>query len=202
MGSIKLKSLLSKNNKEILIRTAKLKDAMTLCDFMYRISKERIYSIVEPEEFKETHKSYRKRIERFNNSPGKLYLVAEHNKKILGLIQFDNFDFNKCKHNGFVTIFIGRQWRNKGIGRLLMNEFLIWAKQNEMIEKVTLSVFSNNNRAINLYRKMGFKQEGRCPRDMKINGKYVDSVLMYKFVKRPSSHHSILIQSILYENMC
>jgi RimJ/RimL family protein N-acetyltransferase len=172
-----------RGGRDIIVRTAKPKDAKPLIDFMYRISKERIYSIVEPEEFKETHESYRKRIKRFNNLPGKLYLIAEHNKKILGLIQFDNFDHNKCKHNGFLTIFIGRQWRGKGIGRLLMKELLEWAKQNNMIEKVSLSVFSTNFRAIKLYSKLGFRREGRCIKDLKISGKYADSILMYKFVK-------------------
>ena len=39
-------------------------------------------------------------------------------------------------------------------------------------------------RAIALYRKPGFREEGRCPRDMKLaNGIYIDSVLMYRFVK-------------------
>ncbi|HEY3341065.1 MAG TPA: GNAT family protein, partial [Anaerolineae bacterium] len=61
---------------------------------------------------------------------------------------------------------------------------LEWARTNSLIEKVTLAVFSTNTRAISVYEKMGFLVEGRCPRDMKINGEYVDSVLMYQFVKK------------------
>jgi len=77
--------------------------------------------------------------------------------------------------------------RNKGIGRLLINELIIWAANNFLIEKVSLSVFSSNERAIELYRKMGFRKEGLCKGDMKINGKYVDSLLMYKWAGKQSA---------------
>jgi len=37
--------------------------------------------------------------------------------------------------------------------------------------------------ATGLYRKLGFEVEGKCLKDMKVaDGKYIDSVLMYKFV--------------------
>jgi RimJ/RimL family protein N-acetyltransferase len=62
-------------------------------------------------------------------------------------------------------------------------ELLQWAEDNSLIEKVSLAVFSTNANAIKLYKKLGFKQEGRCPRDMIIGGKYADSILMYKFTK-------------------
>ena len=67
---------------------------------------------------------------------------------------------------------------------MLLETLLEWAEKNPIIEKVTLAVFSTNTRAQNLYRKSGFTEEGRCPKDMKLNdGTYIDSVLMYKFVK-------------------
>ena len=183
MGSIKEKKLATKNGKEIMIRTAKIKDAPQLRNLVFNVSKERIYSMVEPEEFTETVKSNRERIKRYKDGVGKLYIVTEHNKKITGLVQFDNFYFKKSRHNGLFTMFIAKPWREKGIGKLMMEEFLAWAKSNPVIEKISLNVFSNNPRAIALYKKMGFRQEGLCKRDMKINGEYVDSVLMYKFVK-------------------
>jgi RimJ/RimL family protein N-acetyltransferase len=70
-----------------------------------------------------------------------------------------------------------------GIGRALIQALLDWAAGDPLIEKVTLAVFSTNEHAIALYQTMGFEVEGRCPGDMKINGEYVDSILMYRFVK-------------------
>ncbi len=60
---------------------------------------------------------------------------------------------------------------------------LEWGKFNTVNKKISLAVFSTNKNAIALYKKLGFKQEGRCLGDMIINGKYVDSILMYKYTK-------------------
>jgi RimJ/RimL family protein N-acetyltransferase len=63
-----------------------------------------------------------------------------------------------------------------------MKILIKWGRNNEIIQKMSLAVFSSNKIAISLYEKIGFKIEGLCPRDLKINGRYYDSVLMYKFV--------------------
>jgi ribosomal protein S18 acetylase RimI-like enzyme len=52
-----------------------------------------------------------------------------------------------------------------------------------LIEKVCLGVFHDNLPAIGLYRKFGFKEEGRQPRGIKLGpGDYQDVILMYPFV--------------------
>ena len=70
-----------------------------------------------------------------------------------------------------------------GIGKLLIKSMLNWGKHNPVNKKISLAVFSTNKNAIALYKKLGFRREGCCQRDMIINGKYVDSVLMYKYTK-------------------
>ena len=87
-----------------------------------------------------------------------------------------------------LAMLVDAQWRSVGVGSALLESLLEWARANPIIEKVTLATFSTNTRAINLYKKMGFKEEGYCPRDMKAGeGKYIDSVLMYQFVDQRSS---------------
>jgi len=63
-----------------------------------------------------------------------------------------------------------------------MNAFIEWAEASS-VEKVCLSVFATNARAIALYQKFGFVEEGRRPNEVKLGpGEYVDDVLMYRFV--------------------
>lgn len=70
------------------------------------------------------------------------------------------------------------------IGTALLQSVIDWAKENPVIEKVALGVLATNQPAIGLYKKMGFLQEGREIRAVKIaDGKYVDMILMYSFVK-------------------
>jgi len=60
-----------------------------------------------------------------------------------------------------------------------MNELIDWAKNNPGVEKVCLSVHANNERAINLYKSLGFVQEGYLKKDLRFpDGSYIDTVLM------------------------
>ena len=71
--------------------------------------------------------------------------------------------------------------REKGVGTAVMRYVLDWAKDNKL-EKITLSVFSNNSRAINLYEKFGFQTVGVRRKQYIIQGNYVDEVIMEKVV--------------------
>ena len=71
----------------------------------------------------------------------------------------------------------------RGSGRRYSSALIGWAEVNPLIEKVGLSVFAANVDAIRLYQRLGFVEEGRQPRELKVGpGEYTDNVLMYKFV--------------------
>lgn len=53
------------------------------------------------------------------------------------------------------AIYIEEEYRNKKLGRELINEFFMWAKDKK-IKYVNVSVFSENKSAISLYKKLGF----------------------------------------------
>jgi len=70
-----------------------------------------------------------------------------------------------------------------GIGQLLIKQHLEWAENSTMIEKVGLSVFEDNHRAIHLYKKFDFVEERRRKNEIKkADGQYLDDILMYKLV--------------------
>ena len=74
-----------------------------------------------------------------------------------------------------IDIFVLDEYRNKGIGKALINKML----ENEQIEKVTLEVKKDNKNAIMLYNSLGFK-----PVSIR-KGYYsgIDAILMLKEVK-------------------
>ncbi len=70
-----------------------------------------------------------------------------------------------------------------GIGKELIEALLDWAEANPLIEKVSLGVFSTNHRAISLYKRLGFIEEGRKIKEFKMSeNEYVDDIIMYKLV--------------------
>ena len=67
----------------------------------------------------------------------------------------------------------------------MLETLLEWAEASPLIEKVGLSVFATNADAIRLYRWLGFVEEGRRAKEIKLGpNRYVDEVLMGRFVNR------------------
>lgn len=67
--------------------------------------------------------------------------------------------------------------RGQGIGRKLIDAAIAKAR-DQGIEIIELSVQGSNARAIALYRKMGFVEEGRKIRGRLVDGIYEDVILM------------------------
>ncbi len=76
-----------------------------------------------------------------------------------------------------------KQWRSKGIGTALLHTLIEWTEANPFIEKLGLGVFITNEKAIRLYRKLGFMEEGWRPKELKLSPEhYMDDISMYRFV--------------------
>lgn len=182
MSHIVRKQIKLRNGIDVVIRTAVPKDADGIISVFKSVMKEKIYTLHDSDEYKETAKTISKKISKFRKAPGRIFIVALCENEIAGYAAFNNGDLRKIKHSGYLTVFMEKEYRGKGLGKELMKTLIQWGKANKLIRKMTLSVFSNNKNAIKLYKKVGFKVEGSCPKDVKINGRYYDSVLMYKFV--------------------
>jgi ribosomal protein S18 acetylase RimI-like enzyme len=64
-----------------------------------------------------------------------------------------------------------------------MNELLRWAQRNPRVEKVELHVRSSNEPAIALYRSLGFVEDRRKTRRLKLGpNEYVDDICMALWV--------------------
>lgn len=165
------------------VRNPTSQDAQRIIEIMRAVVSEGPYTLTEPDEFDWNVMNKRQDIIESLRHPGQLALVAEVNGEVVGFLEFVNGRRRRTQHSGSLSIFIQDGFREIGIGSILIKTLLRWARLAPLIEKVTLAVFSTNTRAIAVYQKLGFLVEGHCPRDMKIDGEYVDSILMYQFVK-------------------
>ncbi len=184
MGTIKHNIYKTKKDRQVLIRNAEANDAREIIEINISVINEQMFMLREPEEANYTIESEISNIANHFRNPGSLYIVAEVQMKVIGFLEIQNGGLRRTSHSGLFSMFILKNYREEGIGQLLLQTLISWAEKNPIIEKISLAVFSTNQRAFNLYRKSGFVEEGRCPRDMKLrDGTYIDSVLMYRFVK-------------------
>lgn len=112
-----------------------------------------------------------------NRGKNQYWYVAEENAKVIGLGILMNHGNLRKKHVGVITLMVNSDYQNKGIGSLLMDK-LINLSESLNIIRLELCVFRDNYKAINLYKKFGFKEEGIKIKSALKNGEYADEIIM------------------------
>jgi RimJ/RimL family protein N-acetyltransferase len=70
----------------------------------------------------------------------------------------------------------------RGIGTALLGDLLDWAQRDARVRKIELRVRSTNQRAIGLYEKFGFREEGRFRSRIALpDGTFLDDLAMAWF---------------------
>lgn len=87
--------------------------------------------------------------------------------------------YQKFAHQCLFAIIVDEKYRNQGIGKALMEHMINTAKHKFKIEILHLEVYAGNP-AIRLYERLGFKEFGRQPKFIKIDGEYIDKIMMQK----------------------
>ena len=171
-----MKRYLLKSGQAITVREANEDDAVAIKNIVNGVASEKYYVV--PERSRE---DWDEAIREIKNRKG-LIIVAQFDGKTVGMAHLVGGKFDKNKHVGFLGISILRGFRRIGVGTAVMNYTIEWAKKQKGLEKISLTVFSTNNTAINLYRKFGFEIEGMSKKQYKIEGKYIDEIVMGKFL--------------------
>ncbi|MED2972857.1 GNAT family N-acetyltransferase [Fictibacillus sp. B-59209] len=168
-----------------VVRTGKIEDAEAILDIQRSVVSEGEFLISLSEEFNKTSSQQREWVQSLLENVNETLIVAERDGEVVGWIVFQAAPNRKrLSHTGALGMMISKGYREMGVGTMLLKALLDWAEKNPLIEKVSLGVFSTNHRAISLYKKMGFLEEGRKIKEFKMNeNDYVDDILMYKFVK-------------------
>ena len=84
-------------------------------------------------------------------------------------------------HIGSFGIALAPEWRDAGLGTRLMQTAVDEAEKHlKAMRIIQLDVFAANERAIHLYRKLGFIEYARLPGAIHRRGEYDDLISMYR----------------------
>jgi RimJ/RimL family protein N-acetyltransferase len=109
--------------------------------------------------------------------PASAFFVAEIAGRLSGLLNVARGRWTKDFHAAEFGMSCRPDDRGVGLGTALLQAGMEWAR-SAGVRKLNLEVFATNERAIALYRKAGFVEEGRRRGQYLINGVPVDSLLM------------------------
>jgi RimJ/RimL family protein N-acetyltransferase len=91
---------------------------------------------------------------------------------------FRTSNYSEENRNIYIGADLHPNFWGKGIGFESYSKFLPYMFQTFNLNKISLEVLSTNERAINLYNKLGFKTEGIKREEVFKKGTFVDSILM------------------------
>lgn len=158
-------SFILKDSRELVIRKATEEDAEKVLEYLNIIGGETDFLSFGVEGLNITLEEERNY---FKNSTAKnFFLIAEIEEKIVGNCSISTNEKRiRLKHFGEL-----------GIGNKLIETALLLGK-NGGLKKVNLETRSDNKKAIVLYKKLGFKEEGTIKRGILIDEKFYDLLVM------------------------
>lgn len=164
-----------RDSKKIYIRSAVIDDANTLLKEERAIAEMPGYFCSSPSELSLV--SIINAISAFKDGNG-IFLVAECSGELVGHAFLDIPHIKSLQHVAELNMAVHLGWQNQGIGKLLLERIIDWAKDSKSIRKIQLNVRATNSPALHLYKKMGFEEEGRLKNRVRVKDEYVDDIVM------------------------
>lgn len=89
----------------------------------------------------------------------------------------------QSRHKGTLWgMYVRESARGHGLSEAIVNAVVEHAAQR--VEQILLTVAAHNDQAIRFYERMGFKSYATEPRALKVGRRYVDELLMIRFLDR------------------
>lgn len=104
--------------------------------------------------------------------------------RLLGMAGFSVHDAARLRHKGTLGgMYVREAARGSGLAAAIVDTVLDHAATR--VEQVLLTVAAHNRRAIRFYERLGFVSYATEPRALKVGTRYVDELLMVRFLVKP-----------------
>ncbi|MCL5019447.1 MAG: GNAT family N-acetyltransferase [Patescibacteria group bacterium] len=174
----------TKTGKEIIIRYPEIDDVVEMTRYINELSKEKTFITFQGEEItEESEKEYLKGYLKKISEKTAIKLLTIYNYKIIGISDI-HLGERTVKHIGIFGITVAREFRNEGVGKLLMEKVFEEAvREMPTLKIVSLEVFAKNSIARRIYQGFGFTEYGLLPNGIMRDNTFEDAILMYKNIK-------------------
>jgi len=115
-------------------------------------------------------------------------LVAESDGAVVGWASLNVFNARRTyEHVADISLYVERQWRGRGVGRRLL-EALITQATELGYHKLVLAAFPFNQAGMRAYGRAGFREVGIYKEQGRLDGRWVDTIVMEKILAGPNAH--------------
>jgi ribosomal protein S18 acetylase RimI-like enzyme len=161
------------------VRRATADDSSGIVAIWQNIAADRIYSAIDQPWTVEQERTYLGSL-----SPREATHVAvDEAGRIIGFQSLDLFasTINSMRHVGQVGTHLLPEWRRRGVGRALFAATRAFAR-DAAYDKLVILVRASNESAQAFYRSAGFRDCGRLTRQVRIDGREDDEIIMELFL--------------------
>ncbi|MFB6075125.1 MAG: N-acetyltransferase family protein [Haloarculaceae archaeon] len=114
---------------------------------------------------------------RHNELESRIFFVATIGDEVVGWVHLKHPELDKLSHTAELTLGVLERYRGRGIGSHLLERGLEWAAANGY-ERIYNSVPSTNEEGIAFLEAQGFDIEAVREDHYKLDGKYIDEVML------------------------
>lgn len=166
-----------KDGREVTCRHIEEKDAQDILSYLNQIGKESNFLSFGSEGPGLTLEVQLEDIKKIKNKKS-FYLIFEIDKEIAGVVTIRVREDRKwLMHCGTLGISCLKKYSGLGLGNIMM-EATIEESEVRGLKKINLETREDNDIAISLYKKFGFKGEGLVTKNFLIDGVFYNTYLM------------------------
>ena len=115
-------------------------------------------------------------------------LVAEGDGVVVGWASLNVFNARRAyDHVADLSLYVERAARGKGLGGGLLGALVARARELGY-HKLVLSAFPGNEAGMRAYRRAGFRDVGVYREQGRLDGRWVDTIVMEKRLEGPHAH--------------
>ena len=167
----------------LIIREASDTDADKLIKYVKRVGGESDYLSFGLGEFNLSLSDEQKFLKKCHSSKNQLFILGFMEGQLVATLHFAGGERPRIQHAGEFGMSVAKKHWGLGIGSLMIDVLINWAKETNIIKKINLRVRTDNTRAVHLYLRKGFKQEGLISKEVYLKGKYYDYYSMGLLLK-------------------
>jgi phosphinothricin acetyltransferase len=159
------------------IRPATVADAAALCRIYNQGIQDRVATLETEERTPEERAQWLEA-----RGPRHPVLVAESDGAVVGWASLNVFNPRRAyEHVADLSLYVEREWRGRGVGRRLLDALVARARELGY-HKLVLAAFPWNEAGMRAYRRAGFREVGIYREQGRLDGRWVDTIVMEKLL--------------------
>jgi RimJ/RimL family protein N-acetyltransferase len=174
--------VLLRHGEMATLRSALPPDAVHISRLRRSIAVESAWTIDAPDEVASPSR-IESLIEKRTESPS-LWVIAEVGGRLVGEVTLRVDRRARVNHVGHLSLMVAADTRGRGLGWALLSRAIEHATEHPQIHKISLAVIADHERALSLYRRARFREEGRRTGQVRLAPQqYADDIVMALWVK-------------------